>query len=235
MGETPTAATMRLDGGHPALDLVNTIYGQVGGPVEHDVLAGPEDLLTFARRVGLATPATRSSEAAWHAAVALRDALDPVLRARLVGEEPPEAAREAVEHAARAALAAGRLAPGEDGRTAPAAPGEDGGTASRLAPDVEGGALVWAWPDDDPFAPVHRLAHAAAGLLTDPEAMAVLHCCAGCCWLFLDRSRGAGRRWCSMADCGTEAKKRRYVQRRRERRATRGSDTRRTDRGSGSG
>jgi predicted RNA-binding Zn ribbon-like protein len=30
---------------------------------------------------------------------------------------------------------------------------------------------------------------------------------------------GAGRRWCSMADCGTEAKKRRYVQRRRERRA----------------
>ena len=54
---------------------------------------------------------------------------------------------------------------------------------------------------------------------TAADDLAVLHRCAGCCWLFLDRSRGAGRRWCSMADCGTEAKKRRYVQRRRERRA----------------
>jgi predicted RNA-binding Zn ribbon-like protein len=67
--------------------------------------------------------------------------------------------------------------------------------------------------------PVHRLALAAVELLTSEDDLAVLHCCDGCCWLFLDRSRGAGRRWCSMADCGTEAKKRRYVQRRRERRA----------------
>src|SRR4051812_19632166 len=59
MVETPpTAANMRLDGGHPALDLVNTIYAQVGGPVEHGVLAGPEDLLTFARRVGVAGTAS---------------------------------------------------------------------------------------------------------------------------------------------------------------------------------
>jgi predicted RNA-binding Zn ribbon-like protein len=55
-------------------------------------------------------------------------------------------------------------------------------------------------------------------LLTEDAELARLHQCAGCCWLFLDHSRGAGRRWCSMADCGTEAKKRRYVQRRRERR-----------------
>ena len=54
-------------------------------------------------------------------------------------------------------------------------------------------------------------------LLTDETELARLHQCDGCCWLFLDHSRGAGRRWCSMADCGTEAKKRRYVQRRRER------------------
>jgi predicted RNA-binding Zn ribbon-like protein len=79
------------------------------------------------------------------------------------------------------------------------------------------------------MAPVHRLAHAAAGLLTDPAAMATLHTCAGCCWMFLDRSRGAGRRWCSMADCGTEAKKRRYVEKRRARRSPRST------RASGSG
>ncbi len=51
--EPPTAATTRLDGGHPVLDLVNTVYGQVGGPVEHDVLSGPADLVVLAGRWGL--------------------------------------------------------------------------------------------------------------------------------------------------------------------------------------
>ena len=43
---------MRLDGGHPALDLINTLYGQVRQPPEHDVLRTPSDLQTFAARVG---------------------------------------------------------------------------------------------------------------------------------------------------------------------------------------
>jgi len=185
---------MRLDGGHPALDLVNTVYGQVGGPVEADVLATPRDLVTFARRVGAAGRETPAGPAALQSALALREALDAVLRACLDGEEPPARARRAVEDAAGAAVRAGRLR-----RT--------------------GGALAWTWPARDAMSPVHRLAHAALALLTSDADMADLRCCAACCWLFLDRSRGSGRRWCSMADCGTEAKKRRYVQRRRERRA----------------
>jgi predicted RNA-binding Zn ribbon-like protein len=189
-----TAVSMRLDGGHPALDLVNTVYGQVDGPVETDVLATPEDLVTFARRLGVADRTTPASPDALHAGLALRDALDAVLRARLAGDDPPAGPRAAVEAAARAVLAAACLAP-------------------------SGQALAWTWPASDPVAPVHRLAHAAVELLTSEADLAVLDCCAGCRWLFLDRSRGAGRRWCSMADCGTEAKKRRYVQRRRERRA----------------
>jgi predicted RNA-binding Zn ribbon-like protein len=190
----PTAANMRLDGGHPALDLVNTIYGQPDGPVESDVLTTPEDLVVFARRVGMADETTPASPAALRAAVALRGALDAVLRARLATQDPPPGPRAALEAAARAMLGAAYLAP-------------------------HGEALAWTWPTGDPQMPVHRLAHAAIELLTSRADLAVLHCCAGCRWLFLDRSRGAGRRWCSMADCGTEAKKRRYVQRRRERRA----------------
>jgi predicted RNA-binding Zn ribbon-like protein len=189
-----TAATMRLDGGHPALDLVNTVYGQPDGPVETDVLATPQDLVTFARRVGMAGQTTPASPDALRAALTLRQALDAVLRARLAGQDPPAAPRATVEAAARAALAAAELAP-------------------------HGDALAWRWPAGDPHTPVHRLAHAAVGLLTSDADLAVLHRCAGCRWLFLDRSRGAGRRWCSMADCGTEAKKRRYIQRRRQRRA----------------
>jgi predicted RNA-binding Zn ribbon-like protein len=192
-----TAASMRLDGGHPALDLVNTVYGQPDGPVEADVLAAPEDLVTFARRLGMADQATRASSGALRAALRLRDALDAVLRARLAGAEPPAGPRAVVEAAARAALAAAQLAP-------------------------HGDALAWTWPTGDPQTPVHRLSHAAIELLTTEAHLAVLQCCAGCRWLFLDHSRGPGRRWCSMADCGTEAKKRRYVQRRRERRAAGG-------------
>jgi predicted RNA-binding Zn ribbon-like protein len=67
--------------------------------------------------------------------------------------------------------------------------------------------------------PVHRLALAAVELLGDAGELARLRRCDACCWLYLDHSRGRGRRWCSMADCGGEAKKRRYIEKRRARRA----------------
>jgi predicted RNA-binding Zn ribbon-like protein len=200
MVETPTASTMRLDGGHPALELVNTVYAQVGGPVEFDVLATPDDLVTFAQRVGVAGETTAADATALHAARALREALDPLLRAHLVDGAPTRVATSwgaaegapaarALEAAVLAAQRAARLSPG----------------------------YAWTWDDADPLSPVHRLAHAAARLLTGPD-LALLRCCDACCWLFLDRA-GKGRKWCSMADCGTEAKKRRYVERRRQRRA----------------
>ena len=181
---------MRFDGGHPALELVNTIYGQVGGPVEHDVLATPEDLLVFARRLALAGASTPAGPGALATAVELRDALDPVLRACLVGERPPPEPLAAVQRSVQTAYAAAALDP-----------------------------PLWTWADSDPLSPVHRLAHAAAGLLTSEAELERLRSCAACRWLFLDHSRGAGRRWCSMADCGTEVKKRRYIERRRARRA----------------
>jgi predicted RNA-binding Zn ribbon-like protein len=184
---------MRLDGGHPALELVNTIYGQLGGPVEHDVLAEPADLVTLARRVGFAGPETPPAAAALRDARALREVVDALLRAVVASVPRPANALAALEDAVRAALAAGTLTPAGD-------------------------ALAWEWRPGDAHAPVHRFAYSALGLLADEAQLSRLHQCAGCCWLFLDHSRGAGRRWCSMADCGTEAKKRRFVERRRERR-----------------
>ena len=183
---------MRLDGGHPALDLVNTVYGQVGGPVEHDVLTAPRNLVVFARRVGLADDAATANRDAVRAARALRDALDAVLRALVAGEPSPRRARSVIENATRAAFAAGRLTPRDH-------------------------ALAWTWPARNAFTPVHRLAVAATDLLTDDGELSRLQCCAGCRWLFIDHSRGPGRRWCSMADCGTNAKKRRYIERRSRR------------------
>jgi predicted RNA-binding Zn ribbon-like protein len=188
----PTATTMRLDGGHPALELVNTVYGTPEGHVEHDVLAGPRDLVEFARRLGMASAATPADAAALQDVRTLRDAFTTVMRSRLADAAAPAAATATLEAHARAAFAAARLTAQADG-------------------------FAWTWSPADAHTPVHRLAIAVVELLTGPDALLVRGC-AGCNWLFVDRSRGPGRIWCSMADCGTEAKKRRYVQRRRERR-----------------
>jgi predicted RNA-binding Zn ribbon-like protein len=100
---------MRLDGGHPALDLVNTVYGQPDGPVEADVLVSPADLVSFAGRVGVAGASTRASAAALTDARALRDAVYSLLRAHLADDPPPAAARAVLEAAVRDALAAASL------------------------------------------------------------------------------------------------------------------------------
>ena len=164
---------MRLDGGHPALDLINTIYGQVGEPPEHDVLRTPEDLRTFARRTGLGDDADAAS---LRAARALRAAAEAAFRT---------GACDALTAAARRAYRAGTLQPGG-----------------------------WVWPDA-PMSVVHRLAHAASQLLASREDLDRLRGCEDCCWLYLDRSKNRSRKWCSMADCGTNAKKRRYIEKRR--------------------
>ncbi len=163
---------MRLDGGHPALDLINTIYGQVGQPAEHDVLQTPDDLRTFAQRVGVGDAADSASVAA---ARDLRAAAEDAFRS---GD------CDALSTHARSAYAAGHLQPGG-----------------------------WAWPDT-PMGVVHRLAHMAAQLLAS-EDLDRLRGCDDCCWLYLDRSKNRSRKWCSMADCGTNAKKRRYIDKRR--------------------
>jgi len=231
---------MRLDGGHPALELVNTIYAVVGGPVDFDVLVTPDDLATFAARVGVAGETFAPTDAAVRAAVELRESLDPLLRAHLVARDDAADADDAAggdgadparddaagrgdtraDPAARLPRATlpsrvrtswgvAEVAPAMAAFEAAVRRAQD---AARLSP-----GYAWTWDDADPLSPVHRLAHAADRLLTGEE-LALLRCCDACCWLFLDRA-GKGRKWCSMADCGTEAKKRRYVEKRRRLRA----------------
>ncbi|MBO4274806.1 CGNR zinc finger domain-containing protein, partial [Microbispora triticiradicis] len=68
-----------------------------------------------------------------------------------------------------------------------------------------------------------RLAHAAVEFLSTADLRRLRVCPlaeGGCGWLFLDHSRNGSRRWCAMADCGSQAKARRLTERRRARRAT---------------
>jgi predicted RNA-binding Zn ribbon-like protein len=86
----------------------------------------------------------------------------------------------------------------------------------RLVPSAHG--LAWNWGTNAPLADlvIGAAVRDLVRLLTD-EQRPILSECVGsnCGWLFLDRSRGGRRKWCSMADCGNREKARRHYQRAR--------------------
>lgn len=230
----------RIVGGHPALDLVNTVAPrrpEGGGHIEY--LPTPGDLLAWARRIRLVDEAEADRvAAAWAAspdaavqalaaAVDIREAVYRVL-ARRIGLTSAADAAVAADGAdgggdrdGGAEVAAAGLAPALErlalrwtaaaGRSR-LVPAEDGPSAVRLAVGDVPALLI---PD--------RLAHACVDFLRTGEIGRVRACPieeGGCGWLFLDHSRNRSRRWCAMADCGSQAKARRLTARRRTARAT---------------
>ncbi|MGP3959218.1 CGNR zinc finger domain-containing protein [Nonomuraea sp. 3N208] len=205
-----------LVGGHPALDLVNTLERGIPAPgwEPRDYVSTPATLLLWARRAGLIAEAEAPVVAeAWghdpdaaHAALAagrdIRESLHLILLATAAPESGPidaaasSAALDRLHCRWLAAVGRSRLTP--DPR---------GASAARLVVGVVPASLV---PD--------RAVDAALDLLRTADIGRVRRCpteSGGCGWIFLDRSRNASRRWCRMADCGTEVKARRLTERRR--------------------
>ena len=206
---------MKLVGGDPCLDFVNTVGGRLTSGatsatrsvVRDDKLRSYDDLLAWARHAALlsekrarklvrvARRRPREASRVLSHAVSTREALHRVLASLMRGRLPParDLARLNVELAAlrgRERLVAGASALHWE----PAEPG------SRLD------SVLW---------PVWR---AAAALLTSGDASRLRQCGGEeCGWLFLDRSRNRSRRWCTMEDCGNVSKVRRFRQRRRRR------------------
>lgn len=83
---------------------------------------------------------------------------------------------------------------------------------ARLGPGD--GSRRLSWPERDVAGSVLWPVAAAAGRLVVSTELAQVKRCAGCHWLFVDRSRNGRRRWCTMSDCGTQEKMRRYTARR---------------------
>ncbi|MES1937812.1 CGNR zinc finger domain-containing protein [Salinisphaera hydrothermalis] len=77
--------------------------------------------------------------------------------------------------------------------------------------------LRWQATDNFVRVPLWAIAINAVDLLCNEDRMQRLKVCANdpCQWLFLDYSRNGKRRWCSMAECGQEAKIKRLRERRR--------------------
>jgi predicted RNA-binding Zn ribbon-like protein len=193
-----------IAGGHLALDFLNTVDAPKGSPPYDHLGTYPQLLHWAARLAGL--PA------------------DHAQRLHTAGQAQPAAAVAALAraHALRDTLTA--IFTGiTTGGTANAT--EHWADLQPYTVDALGHAQLTeltgeppryrlTWPaEDDLDAPLWPVAHAALDLLTTPD-LRRLKRCAGCPWLFLDRSKNGSRRWCAMDDCGTDAKIRTYVARR---------------------
>ena len=170
--------------GNTALDFVNTIEDR-GGPQCRDFLTGPADLAEWGATTGLidagATAPDPDSEFA--ATLELRELLASILAARLAGRAPAQRDLSALASALAAAHTAGALAPDEEGR------------------------LRWRWDRGDLASVRHAVATAAYDLLASPTAARIGICDGPVCgWFFLDTSKRGNRRWCSMRECGQDAK-----------------------------
>ncbi|MGH9381156.1 MAG: CGNR zinc finger domain-containing protein [Thermoanaerobaculia bacterium] len=196
-----------LSGGALCLDFANT-WNNRERP-ETDRLRDYGDLLAFALQAGalsaaevreLAPRARREAkerDAAFARALALRDAIHGLFHHAAAGGEPRAGGLERLNELLRQALCC-------------------------LEVERRDGGYAWSWAGRDGSleAPLWRLVHSAAELLTGGELDRVRVCASATCnWLFLDRSRNRSRRWCDMTTCGNRAKARRHYRRVRGRAA----------------
>jgi predicted RNA-binding Zn ribbon-like protein len=177
---------LKIVGGDPALDLANT----VGDDRVPDPLDDYPAFAAWAARIGDIDEAAarrltaRASPAAARRALAearsLRAAVDAVFRALATGGAPPPDPLARLVQRAGAAVERAHVA------------GRD-----------------LAWAGNHLERPLWPLAVSALDLLRHGP-LDRLKACEDCPWLFLDTSRNRSRRWCSMEDCGTRVKMRRY-------------------------
>lgn len=184
-------------GGHPALDLVNTVDERpFDAPIEN--LATYGDLVRFAELAGLierplaTTLRDRASPVCARVARRareLREHLYKVLTAMHEAKPIPQTDLNAIGAAIRAAHAA-RLLVGSPSTT-----------------------LVghkWA-PSSGVEAPLHACALAIERLLSETERDRIRKCGARDCEVyFIDTSKSQRRRWCCMKNCGNREKQKRW-------------------------
>ena len=192
---------LRLVGGNLALDFANTAEGTPEGEIEREHLFGYQDLAFWGHRVGLLSgedverlqqkchERPVEADAVFARALEFRGHLYELFRAVAEGHDPPEEDVEALRRFEYEALSRAKLVPSGDG-------------------------FAWQWAAGDDLSGVlWPVAHAATELLTLGPLGRVKNC-AGCSWVFVDERKNSSRRWCSMEECSTHAKMRRYVARR---------------------
>lgn len=189
----------RSVGGNVALDFINTdLFSRADRST--DVLRSVEEFLAWSEHAGVASASSvpaewsRTQEQAF-----LGEAVDVRAAIRMVVEAIAE--QRDVDPVALTTL-----------RSAYA------GAVNRAVPTLDGGGLSWTWESTSPRGALSVLVGAAVDLLRH-AGVDRLKACPSCGFVFLDTTRNGSRRWCSMEDCGTQVKMRRYVTKRAETRS----------------
>ncbi|APA97860.1 CGNR zinc finger domain-containing protein [Nocardia seriolae] len=175
----------RLDNEVLAFRFTATVSDR-GGATPRERLNDPGLLELWLDAVGLRTPGVSPRE--------FRNALE---------------LREAIYRAGLAVAAAGQPDPGD------AAILNEAAVVGRSKPVLEDGRAVWRLSEKTPVSDaLGVLAADAIRVLGGPGRGRIKACEGpGCAGLFLDTSRGANRRWCSMNTCGNKVKKARLADR----------------------
>jgi predicted RNA-binding Zn ribbon-like protein len=184
-------------GGHPALDLVNTLDERpFDQPIEN--LASYRDLVRFAELAGLIEPAL---------AATLQSLTGPA-RVRVANR-----VRELREHLYDVLAAVHKKRPvSQRDLDAIASAVRAAGDAQVLVASRSGGLATYRWSRRERAEiPLHACALAVESLLTDVDPGRIRKCQAPDCEVyFVDTSKGHRRQWCSMRNCGNRAKQRRW-------------------------
>ncbi len=181
---------IRLDGGRPCLDFVNTVHDRFAS-VPEDYLATPSQYLEWCLRMQLLSRQEADRITAAGSVMsevrAFREHLHALLSARIDGTAAPAGALRECDRWLHQAW-----------------------TSLSLDPASPEG-VSWSAAVDARF-PLKRIALSALELLRTAKPHRLKRCASpdSCGWLFYDDSKGAQRRWCSMEACGTVEKMRRY-------------------------
>ena len=203
---SPAGTLFDLAGGHPALDLVNSLDNRFRADGPDEMLASYTDLLRFMAESGLlqsqqvhALGRVAGSEAAveaLHAVRELREATAGVCYALVDEKTPPPGDIRTLERCFLAADQHRELC------------------WQPLLHDPEARAnITWQWrrAESNPFLPSWILSQAVADLLLSDRLAQIKTCDVDTCrWLFLDTSKNHTRRWCNMKVCGNRMKARRF-------------------------
>jgi predicted RNA-binding Zn ribbon-like protein len=189
---------MPLNGGHPALDFVNTVDSRRGrwGP---DLLRCCDDLIVLAARVGLidekqvvildqlAKKRPQQAGTLVEEAISLREAIYDLFVVEDTNQPYPDKPFAVIHERARRARARQRLFETKEG-------------------------FQWLQPISELTDLVDLFAWQASELLIRRHERRPVRECKGdnCGWLFLDTSKGGRRLWCSNATCGTHARVKRF-------------------------
>jgi predicted RNA-binding Zn ribbon-like protein len=190
-----STADMRLSGGHPVLDFINTVDSRRDrwGP---DFMTSFDQLIVLAERVGLVGKEEAASvrscpeaekQSALEDAHELREAFYRIFLTEDSHDEIDTSDLALIDAAAREAR-------------------------SRQKLSSKHGIVAWSNPVRSPADLIDAITLSGTDLLVGRAGRRDIRECKGhnCGWLFLDRSKGGHRIWCSDASCGTRSRVKRY-------------------------